>query len=82
MPVRIHTVFTIVCYYRYNEREGELPMNSIRRFKNLLSILMLYASRLVVNNSDLSQLSYKSDLRPDRIITARVFPRLTTDGKH
>ena len=55
-------------------------MNSIKRFKNLLSILMLYASNLIVNDRVIIQRETPfTDV--NRRITGQVFPKLTTSEK-
>ncbi len=63
-----------------NERKGDLCMNSIKRFKNLLSILMLYASNLIINDRVIIQRETPfTDV--NRRITGQVFPKLTTSEK-
>lgn len=55
-------------------------MNSIRRFKNLMSILMLYASNLIVHDRiDVPKRFVIADT--DKRITGKVFPKLTTSEK-
>lgn len=55
-------------------------MNSIKRFKNLMSILMLYASNLIVHDRSVIPVQYTV---PDlsRRITGTVLPKLTTSEK-
>ena len=77
-----HIVFTNMCYSEYNERNGDITMNSVRRFKTLLSILMLYASNLIVHDKVVVPAEYTVHA-PDKTkrITGTVFPKLTTSEK-
>lgn len=57
-----------------------MSMNSIRRFKNLMSILMLYASNLIVHDRiDVPKRFVIADT--NKRITGKVFPKLTTNEK-
>lgn len=57
-----------------------MHMNSIKRFKNLLTILMLYASNLIIHdNVTLHHEMRFSDV--NRRITGREFPKLTSGEK-
>ena len=55
-------------------------MNSIKRFKNLMSILMLYASNLIVHDKIVLPEKYTIRSVNNRI-TGTVFLKLTTNEK-
>ncbi|MBR5089790.1 MAG: hypothetical protein IK093_10220 [Ruminiclostridium sp.] len=55
-------------------------MNTIRRFKNLVSILILYASNLIVNDKR-AFADMKRETENRLRITGTVFPKLTTSEK-
>ena len=70
----------MVWYYRDKERKGDIQMDSIRRFKNLMSILMLYASNLIIHDRvDVPKKFVITDT--NKRITGTVFPKLTTSEK-
>ncbi|MBO6230281.1 MAG: hypothetical protein J6O50_06920 [Ruminiclostridium sp.] len=55
-------------------------MNSIKRFKNLMSILMLYASNMIVHDRVVIPGKF-TVAKTDNRITGTVFPKLTTNEK-
>ncbi len=67
-----------MCDIYYIERYGDITMDSIRRLRNFLSILMLYASDLIIKNIKTYENNHTTDNNILRI-TGKVFPRLTTD---
>ena len=69
-----------MCYIYYIERYGDITMDSIRRLRNFLSILMLYASDLIIRDNKTADNNRIPDNKILRI-TGRVLPRLTTDLK-
>ena len=57
-----------------------MSMNSIKRFKNLMSILMLYASNLIVHDKvEVPKKFVIADV--SNRITGTVLPKLTTSEK-
>ena len=54
-------------------------MNSIKRFKNLMSILMLYAANIIVPEKTVTIIP--AAVEPKRRITAKEFLRLPTVDK-
>ena len=57
-----------------------MSMNSIKRFKNLMSILILYASSLIVHDKAVISAEYFFPTAKPRL-TGPVFPKLTTNEK-
>ena len=51
-------------------------MNSKKRFKNLISILMLYAANLIVRDNVVIPAGFTAADKTPRL-TGRVFPKLT-----
>lgn len=88
-----HTVFTSVLYnlnrketgnaiiFIANDRKkGEAPVNSIRKFKNIMSILMLYAANMIVHDKNvIPTVIVAADTK--KRITGTAFLKLTTSER-
>ena len=55
-------------------------MNSVKRFKTLMSILLLYASNLIVHDKVVVPANYTIPVSRKQI-TGTVLPKLTTNEK-
>ena len=62
-----------------DERNGDVPMNSIKRFRNLISVLMLYAANIIVPEKKKPVVYTTVDVK--KRITGKDTLRLTTADK-